>query len=59
MGQRRRLRLEPDCPRIRRLLAKKLGKSEDEVQAIREWGDLRQQVELVITIEELLEEIHR
>lgn len=59
MGQRPRIRLEPDCPRIRRLMAKKLGKSEHEVQAMRERGDSLQQVELVITIEEVRDEIHR
>jgi len=40
-------------------MAKKLGKSEHEVQAMRERGDSLQQVELVITIEEVRDEIHR
>jgi acyl carrier protein len=55
MNQYRDLRLVPDWPRIRQLVAKKLGKSEDEVQSMRESGDSLDQVELAMTIEEVLD----
>jgi len=43
---------------MRQLVAKKLGKSEDEVQPMR-GGDSLGQVELVTAIEEVFEELHR
>jgi acyl carrier protein len=54
MSEFKELRLIPDWPRIRQLVAKKLGKSEDEVQSMRESGDSLDQVELAMTIEEVL-----
>jgi hypothetical protein len=59
MGEHRDLRLIPDWPRLRQLVAKELGLSEDEVQAVMENGDSLAQVELVMTIEEVLESLSR
>ena len=42
----------PDWPRIRKLLAQRLGKSEDEIQAMAESADSLSLVELVMAIEE-------
>ncbi len=42
----------PDWPRIRKLLAQRLGKSEDEIQAMAESADSLNVVELVMAIEE-------
>jgi len=55
MNQHRDLRLVPDWPRIRQLGAKKLGKSEDEVQSMAESGDSLDQVELAMTVEEVFD----
>jgi hypothetical protein len=41
MGERRELRLIPDWPRLRQLVAKELGLSEDEVQAMMEKATLQ------------------
>jgi len=41
------------------LVAKRLGKSEDEVQAMKESGDSLDQVELVMAIEEALDTLHK
>ena len=59
MSEHRDLRLIPDWPRIRQLVAKRLGKSEDEVQAMKESGDSLDQVELVMAIEEALDTLHK
>jgi hypothetical protein len=59
MGEQRDLRLIPDWPRLRQLVAKELGLSEDEVQAMMESGDSLAQVELVMAIEEVLESSSR
>jgi hypothetical protein len=53
------IRLIPDWPRIRQLVAKKLGKSEEEVQAMRESGGSLARVELVMAIEEVLDSLHK
>ncbi|HUE56671.1 MAG TPA: hypothetical protein VMO76_12620 [Candidatus Udaeobacter sp.] len=55
MSEHRELRLIPDWPRIRQLVAKRLGKSEDEIQAMKESKDSLDQVELTMAIEEVLE----
>jgi acyl carrier protein len=55
MNEHRDLRLIPDWPRIRQLVAKRLGKSEDEVQAMKESGDSLDRVELVMAVEEVLD----
>ena len=59
MSEHRDLRLIPDWPRIRQLVAKRLGKREDEVQAMKESGDSLDQVELVMAIEEALDTLHK
>ena len=53
MQQHRDLKLIPDWPRIRQLVAQRLRKSEDGVQAMKE-GDSLDRVELVMAIEEVL-----
>jgi len=40
MGEHRDLRLIPDWPHLRQLVAKELGLSEDEVQAMMETATL-------------------
>jgi acyl carrier protein len=59
MSEHRELRLIPDWPRIRQLVAKRLGKSEDEIQAMKESKDSLDQVELTMAIEEVLESKNR
>lgn len=55
MKRPRRLLLEPDRPRMRQLVARKLGKTEDQVQATVERGDSLDRVELVVGSEEVVE----
>lgn len=55
----RDLKLIPDWPRIRQLVAKDLGKTEEEVQAMKDHGDSLEQVELVMAAEEMLDTQHR
>jgi hypothetical protein len=59
MSDRRDLKLIPDWPRVRQLVARDLGISEDEVQAMRESGDSLARVELVMAIEEMLASLHK
>jgi ParB-like chromosome segregation protein Spo0J len=59
MSEFKELRLIPDWPRIRQLLAKRLGKSEDEIQAMAERHDSLDQVELTMAVEEVLDSLHR
>jgi acyl carrier protein len=59
MSEHRELRLIPDWPRIRQLVAKRLGKSEDEIQAMKESKDSLDQVELTMAVEEVLESKNR
>jgi hypothetical protein len=59
MSEHRELRLIPDWPRIRQLVARRLGKCEDEIQAMKESKDSLDQVELTMTIEEVLESKNR
>ena len=54
MGDYRELRLIPDWTRTRQLIAKHLGKTEEEVQAMRDSGDSLDQIELVMAVEEVL-----
>jgi acyl carrier protein len=49
------LRLISDWPRIRQRVAKRLGKTESDVQAMSDSGDSLERVELVMTIEEVLD----
>ena len=53
------LKLIPDWPRIRTLVARKMEISEDEVQKMSDAGDSLAKVELVMAIEEVFEEIQR
>ena len=55
MREHRDLRLIPDWPRLRQLVAKHLDTTEEKVQAMRESGDSLDQVELTLAIEEMLE----
>jgi hypothetical protein len=59
MSEFKELRFIPDWPRIRQLVAKRLGKSEDEVQAMKESGDSLDQVELMKATEEVLDSLHK
>ena len=54
MGHFRDLKFIPDWPRTRQLVAKYLGKNEDEIQVMLDTGDSLERVELVIAIEEVL-----
>ena len=54
MNREPSIRLIPDWPRTRQLVAKHLGKSEDEVQAMAESKDSLDRVELVVAVEEVL-----
>ncbi|HUI51855.1 MAG TPA: hypothetical protein VLV88_08815 [Terriglobales bacterium] len=58
MAEFRDLKLIPDWPRTRQLLAAHLGSSEDEVQAMSESGESLDQVELTMAIEEVLHGLH-
>ena len=49
------LRLIPDWPRIRQLVAIHLRKTETQVQAMAHKGDSLEQVELAMAVEEVLE----
>jgi acyl carrier protein len=49
------LRLVPDRPRVRKLIAQKFGKSEAEVQTMVESSDSLDRVGLVMIIEEVLD----
>jgi hypothetical protein len=55
MFQEPSLRLIPDWPRIKQLAAKRLGKTESEVQAMLDSGDSLEKVELAMTVEEVLD----
>lgn len=59
MSEHQELRLIPDWPRIRQLVAKHLGKTEDQIQTIAESGDSLNQVELTMAVEEVLESLRR
>jgi acyl carrier protein len=59
MSEHRDLRLIPDWPRIRQLVALHLGKSEDEIQAMKESKDSLDLVELTMAVEEVLESRNR
>jgi acyl carrier protein len=59
MSKFKELRLIPDWPRIRRLLAERMGMSEAAIQAMAESKDSLDQVELTMAIEEVLESLQR
>ncbi len=53
MDREPRLQLIPDWPRIRERVAKRLGKTEQEIDAMASDGSSLDQLELVMTVEEL------
>jgi len=57
MKQPQKLLLEPDWPRMRQLIAKRLKISEEEVQAMRDKGDSLDKVELALAIEDILDDL--
>ena len=57
MSEHQDLRLIPDWPRLRLLVAKHLDTSEERVQAMHDGGDSLDQVELRMAIEEVLEKL--
>ena len=59
MLERRKLKLEPDWPRLRRLIAQDWGKTEEDVQAIMDSEDYLDQVEIVMAIEETLDRLQK
>ena len=59
MAEYRELRFLPDWPRMRQLVARHLGKSEDEVQGMAASGESLDQVELAMAVEEVLASLHR
>ncbi len=59
MSEYRDLKLVPDWPRIRRLVARDLRSTENEVQAMKESGDSLDQVQLVMAIEEVLHRLQQ
>jgi acyl carrier protein len=59
MSEHRDLKLIPDWPRIRQLVALHLGKTEDEIQAVKESKDSLDLVELTMAVEEVLESKNR
>jgi len=59
MSEYQKLKLVPDWPRIRRLVAEDLDKTENEIQAMSESGDSLDQVELTMAVEEVLLRLHK
>jgi hypothetical protein len=55
LSEFRELKFIPDWPRARQLVAKHLKCREEEVQAMRDSGDSLDQVQLALTIEEVVE----
>jgi len=59
MIEHRDLKLIPDWPRLRELVARHLETSEENVEAMRERGDSLDRVQLVMAIEEVLEKLDK
>lgn len=59
MSEHRELRLIPDWPRIRELVAQRLGKTENDVQAMAESQDSLDRVELTLSVEEVVKHLHK
>jgi hypothetical protein len=55
MSEHRDLKLIPDWPRLRQLVARHMDTTEEKVEAMRERGDSLDQIELTVAIEEVLE----
>jgi hypothetical protein len=56
VNQEPSLRLIPDWPRVKQLVAKRVGKTESVVQAMLDSGDSLEKVELAMTVEEVLDD---
>jgi hypothetical protein len=56
VNQEPSLRLIPDWPRVKQLVAKRMGKSESVVQAMLDSGDSLEKLELAMTVEEVLDD---
>jgi hypothetical protein len=56
VNQEPSLRLIPDWPRVKQLVAKRMGKTESVVQAMLDSGDSLEKVELAMTVEEDLDD---
>jgi hypothetical protein len=56
VNQEPSLRLIPDWPCVKQLVAKRMGKSESVVQAMLDSGDSLEKVELAMTVEEVLDD---
>jgi hypothetical protein len=56
VNQEPSLRLIPDGPRVKQLVAKRVGKTESVVQAMLDSGDSLEKVELAMTVEEVLDD---
>jgi hypothetical protein len=48
--------LIPDWPRVKQLVAKRMGKSESVVQAMLDSGDSLEKLEFAMTVEEVLDD---
>ena len=59
MSKPKELRLVPDWPRIRQLLAERMGVSEEAIQVMAESNDSFDQVGVVVAIEEVLDTLHK
>jgi acyl carrier protein len=59
MSEFKELRFIPDWPRIRQMVVKRLGESEDAIQAMAESSDSLNQVELTMAVEEVLDSLRR
>ena len=57
MKQPQKLSLEPDWPRLRQLIAKRLKVSEEEVQKMRDKDDSLAKVELAMAIDEVPDDL--
>ena len=55
VNQEPSLRLIPDWPRVKQLVAKRMGKTESVLQAMLDSGEL-EKVELAMTVEEVLDD---
>ena len=56
MNQEPSLRLLPDWPRVKQLVAKRMRKTESVVQAMLDSGDSLEKVELAMTVKEVLDD---
>lgn len=55
----RELRLIPDWPRVRKLVAKRMKLSEEDVQRMQDSGNSLERVELLVSVEEVLDSLKK